>query len=163
MNPNRINTPLIATVGVLVVAALAFFGYLLLRPSDEVLVVDEPEITEPEDVSGVSTRLIAKHDFADGMHTVVGEFDLPTPCHLLTIEPHFIDGDESNVELQYALFFDDEEMCAQVITPQQYRVDFEAPEDAAISATVDGSPVVLNLVEVPEGEDIDTFEDYFKG
>lgn len=163
MNPNRLNTPVVATVAVLVIVALAFFAYLIFRQSEERTVVDEAPESDTEDQTGMETRLIAKHEYSNGEHIVAGEFNLPTPCHLLTVEPHFINDDQRNVELQYSLFLEEGEVCAQVITPQKYRVTFSAPEDAGISASLNGVPAVLNLVDVPEGEDIETFDEYYKG
>lgn len=163
MNPNRINTPVVTTIVVLLVAALAFFAYLMLKESRTPSVAEEPPRVEEEDQTGMETRLIAKHEFVDGKHIVAGEFTLPTPCHVLTVTPHFIDDDERNVELQYSPFLVEGEICAQVLTQQTYKVEFEAPADAVISASINGEPAVLNLVDVPEGEDIESFDEYYKG
>jgi hypothetical protein len=163
MNPNRINTPLVTIVGILIVLALVFFGFLMFRAADDTdVAIDDPVDTEPVDEPRVADRLVAAHEYADGTHTVAGEIQLPTPCHAVEVEPVFINDDERNVELQFTTSVDEDVMCAQVITPQAFRVSFEAPEDAAISTRIDGQPVVLNLVEVPEGQTIDAFDEFIK-
>jgi hypothetical protein len=158
----RLNPVGIAIVGILVVLAIGLFAYSLLSGRSDEEVVEEPTDTaaqdEPREV------VTAMHDFADGVHTVAGELDVPTPCHVLNSEAVFVNGDPNAVEVRLTTATEeDSEMCAQVVTAARYKVSFEAPENATITASLNGVPVQFSLVEVPEGEDLADFELFIKG
>ena len=159
----RLNTPAIVVLVLFLLLAVGLFGYTYMNSQKEELLVEEPDTTMEEEPADTARILTAKHDFSDGTHVVAGELDMPTPCERLTVEPFFVDGDTSNVELHFQTINESEEACAQVITPARFKVEFAAPESAAISATLNGESVVLNLVDIPEGEDLESFDEYIKG
>ena len=162
------NTSLMVGLGVFVLAALGLFAYILLGgPGQE---AQEPAAELPEQATSSPAEeaqgeiVTAKHEFADGVHTIAGSMDLPTPCHQLRTEAATSTaGAQTEVVIDFEVVEPaPDTVCAQVITPTPFSVSVAAPEDAVFSATRNGDGVVLNLVEVPEGEDIETFE-YLKG
>lgn len=162
----RTNTKAIVTVLVLLIAAAGVFGYTWYQGRQDTRATPASTSTpqEPQRQEQDARIITAQHAFSDGEHTIAGELDVPTPCHLLETETFFIEGDPRKVELRFTTsVVESDEVCAQVITPARFKVTFEAPQDAAISATLDGEPVVLNLVDVPQGESLDEFEVFIKG
>lgn len=112
---------------------------------------------EREDIRTIT----AKHEFADGTHTVAGEIDMPTPCDLLEVEAEVVNP--RSAVLHFTTVNESEGACAQVITPQRFKTSFEADENADITATFGGDRARLNLIDVPEGETLDDFEVFIKG
>ena len=163
----RLNTPALYTLGVFLVLAFILFGFIVMRQNSEKKEADNRESAAakeqvPEEKAG--KIITAKHDYLDGKHIIAGTMDLPTPCHILRHEVVFLNEDKSEVEVRFTSSVEDpEKVCAQVIYPTPFKVEFEGPEKVAISATLNGEPIVLNLVEVPEGEDIESFSEFIKG
>jgi hypothetical protein len=148
-------------------------GITLIAAAFAVFVFVRGTLTEPQtdDVRGAVPAdeqkeplviLTAKHAFRDGMHTIVGEYDLPSPCHILDTRA-VVSPDGKNVTVDFTVTAPSGEMCAQVITPTRYRVQFTAPENANISARVNGAPVILSLIEAGPNEDLENIELYIKG
>lgn len=152
---------------VLALLALGFFAYLWMGPKED------PEAGAPvggalegeQNAPDRAQIITAKHDYVDGLHAVAGEIPLPTPCEKLDAEAFFVEGNNANVEIQFTTtnLSEGDESCAQVITPARFKVEFEGPEDAAISATLNGEGAVLNLVPLPEGKNLDEFSEFMKG
>lgn len=159
------NKGIMIAVGVFIVLAFGLFGYIIYQNQYQQAELEQEidEIVDEEPVD--TTRIItAKHDYIDGKHIFVGVIDVPTQCHRLEHEVVFIDGNVSNVEIQFTTHIDDPDaLCAQVIQSAPFKVEFEAPENAAVSATLNGEGIVLNPVEVPEGEDLESFSEFYKG
>ncbi|PIR38006.1 MAG: hypothetical protein COV34_02875 [Candidatus Zambryskibacteria bacterium CG10_big_fil_rev_8_21_14_0_10_42_12] len=147
---------------IIVIMGLLLLGWLLFwrNGGPEVPVVEENDDTQIED-SGV--LITAKHEFSDGTHVVAGEVNLPTPCHILNVNPVVTRGtDPDQVIIEFEVTTQ-AEACAQVITPTRFKVDFEAEKDAEITATWNGMRADLNLIPVAEGESLDDFEIFIKG
>lgn len=164
MEPTRINKPAMYAVGLFVLLAIILFGFIVTKNQGNEL-AEEVMTNEPaEQVSDTAMIVTAKHDYVDGKHIYAGNLDLPTPCHILRHDVVFLDEENMNAEIQFTSSVDDpESVCAQVINTVPFKVEFEAPEDAAISATLNGEGIVLNAVPVPDGEDIDSFSEFIKG
>ena len=113
--------------------------------------VDTPKVT-----------ITAKHQFSEGTHVVAGEIDVPTPCHLLETDVIIRESFPEQVTIQFEVSTL-AEVCTQVITPARFKVEFKVSENARISGTLNGEPVVLNLIEVGSDEDLDEFELFIKG
>lgn len=149
------KTSLIIIVGVIAVLLLSWLFFWRDNPNVSVPKGDA-EVVED---SGV--LITAKHEYKDGIHSIAGEVGLPTPCHIL------MTGSEvKNNGLEAVLTFESStkaDMCAQVITPARFKIDFEATEDAVISALWNGKKAELNLIPVGEGETLDEFEMFIKG
>lgn len=145
-------------ITIIVIVGLLLVGWLVFWRNDPVASNTEPQENVPED-SGM--RITAKHEYRDGIHTVAGEVSLPTPCHILSTDTEVsTDGSEALILFESTT---KAETCAQVITPARFKIDFEANEDAVITALWNGLKAELNLVPVGEGETLDDFELFIKG
>jgi hypothetical protein len=138
------------------------FGYAALKRAElnkpHVVVPQTPEV---EDASQM--RVNAVHFFKDGTHTVVGDLMVPTPCDLIQAEAIVAESMPEQVTIQLTTINNDD-TCAQVMTLQRFRVEFEASMQATIRATLDGKGVLLNLRDAEPGTEPDKLEDlYFKG
>ncbi len=156
----RINTKVIILVILLLLIAGALFVYILISAPTTVqnnVVKDEINVT----TQLKERTLIAKHQFLDGVHTIVGKAEVPTSCHRLVAEPFYVENEQSAVEVRFNTLLEGEE-CPSQLFEVPFRVSFEALEDAVITAIWDGGHVRLNLVPVQPGE---TLEDelYIKG
>lgn len=156
----RSTSIIVGVTAVAVAFALFIFVSSMFsqRDSQESQLTQEPPIAEERP----QVILTAKHAYRDGIHTVVGEFELPTPCHILETAVS-VSGDGKSAIIDYAVSSKDAEVCPQVITPTRYRVQFTAERDAAISAKVNGVPAILNLIEAGPNEDLENIELYIKG
>lgn len=155
----RINTKVVTAVAVLVCIAIGLFVYTLVTAPTEISVSDENQtgILEEND----QRILTAKHQYVDGVHTIAGKTEVPTPCHRLVAEPFFVQGSTEGVEIRFNTLLEGEE-CPSELFEVPFRVSFEANEDASLSATWNGAPVRLNLIPLQEGEVLDE-EIYIKG
>ncbi len=104
----------------------------------------------------------AKHFFQNGEHTIVGEIPMPTPCDLLNWSSRIAESFPEQVTIDFAVI-NNADMCAQVVTPQRFKVSFKGSTDALIQATLNGRPVTLNLIPGLPGETPDDFELFIKG
>lgn len=143
------------------VAGMFTFAYL--KRSEQVQVVtvsDEPDvatITRP-----YVSRVDAKHYVIDGVHTLVGTIDMPTPCDLLESTATVAESFPEQIRINFSVI-NNAEMCAQVITPQRFKVSASASNAATLTATWEGIPIELNLIPAAPGESPDDFELFIKG
>jgi hypothetical protein len=155
----RINTKAVSLVVMLILVAVGLFVYTLVTAptSDEV----KNDVTQATSEENEIKLITAKHQYIDGVHTIVGKSELPTPCHRLVTEPFFLDSGTNEVEIRFNTLLEGE-ACPNEIFEVPFRVTFEGKEGISISATWNGSPARLNLVPVQQGE---TLEDelYIKG
>ena len=107
-------------------------------------------------------RITAKHQFKNGTHIIAGEVDMPTPCYILTTEARVAESMPEQVTIDFVAQTSGE-MCAQVITPDRFKSEFKASQQAVIKATWNGQPVELNLIPVGADEDLINFEIFIKG
>lgn len=115
----------------------------------------QPTITE-------KTVITAKHAYKAGKHIVAGEVPLPTPCDLLETTA-IASADKKSVVVQFVSSVKTGEVCAQTITPARFKVSVSADKSAKITATFNGQPVTLNLIEAGLNDNLDNFELYIKG
>lgn len=149
---------------ILIVAGMFIFAYLKKTE----IQVEEVENPTPE-VEGDTISaydyiesINAKHFFIDGTHTIAGEISMPTPCDLLNWETRIMESYPEQVVIDFEVI-NESDMCAQVITPQRFKVEFDASEQATVRATLEGREVKLNLVPATPDEDPDDFELFIKG
>lgn len=152
---------IIVAVVLFALIILGMFAYAYVQ-NREVATVDPMPEEEIED-NGAITRIDAKHFFSDGTHTLAGELMMPTPCDLLDANALVRESDPEHVTLAINVINNSEDMCAQVMTPQRFKVSFDASENAEIDATFRGETVTLNLIEAGPNEDPDDFELFIKG
>jgi hypothetical protein len=152
----------------IIVASLLIIGGIFIasweyknRNADTVL----DEIRVDLDIGGSSKERVvtAKHQIKARVHTVAGEIDMPTPCDLLEWDVSISESYPEQVLIKFKTVNKSEGLCAQVITPQRFMVQFEASRRASITATLDGEKIILSLIKVKEDEDIDQFEVFIKG
>ncbi len=115
-------------------------------------------VTDNEDSEPIHETITAKHQYKNGTHTIVGEVNMPNPCYLLDTSS-VVSGKEVTISF-IASTTDD--ICAQVVTVERFRFDFNASSDATIRATWNGKPVELNLIPAGADEDLLDFEIYIK-
>lgn len=108
------------------------------------------------------TRIDGKHFFDGKTHTVVGEIPMPTACDLFNWSVRIAESMPETVTIDFDVI-NNAEMCAQVVTPQRFKVSFDASEGATIKATLEGREVILNLIPALPGESPDDFEVFIKG
>jgi len=153
----------------LLLAAFAFiaivalmFGYAYLKKSE----IDTPKevfVPVPESTTEVPLPVNAVHFFENGTHILVGEVLMPTPCDLIETDARVAESMPEQVTVAFTVI-NNANACAQVLTPQRFRVEFAASASAKIAATWNGVSVVLNLRDAEAGETPGTLEDlYFKG
>ncbi len=143
-----------------IIIILVIIGFFIFRNSNDVSeengVFDENgnqvEAWAPESID-------AKHQYEDGVHIIAGEVDLPTPCHILREEVVVMESHPEQVVINFtAEIIDEEEICAQVMTTNRFKVEFSASEEANISAVFNGVDIRLNIFDVTEDENLDEFE-----
>lgn len=122
------------------------------NPVDTVVDVPYPEVD----------RITATHYFIDGEHTLVGEVNMPTPCDLLEAETLVMESYPEQVLVAFTVI-NSTDSCTQVITPQRFKIEAVASEEASFSATFMGRSVELNLIPAAAGETPDDFEVFIKG
>ena len=125
--------------------------------SDEQTLTPEPTVEYPS-----ITRVDAKHYFIDGVHTLVGEIPMPTPCDLLEAEAWVAESYPEQVTLNFSVI-NNSETCIQVVTPQRFKVEATASSEAVFSARLMSREIELNLIPDGPGETPDEFEVFIKG
>ncbi len=108
------------------------------------------------------TVVTAKHAYRSGEHIIAGEVPLPSPCEILESKA-VASGDRTQVAVQLVSTVKTGERCEPAITPARFKVSAKAEKNAAITATLNGVPVTLNLIEAGANENLDDFELYIKG
>ncbi len=143
----------------LIVAGMFLFTYLSKTTTPEPVVPLPPATTTA--AFGI-TRIEGKHFFIDGVHTIVGEVLMPTPCDLLTTESVVAESYPEQVTFAFSVV-NTTDSCAQVVTSQRFKVEATASKLANLKATFMGQSVELNLTEATLGETPESFELFIKG
>ncbi len=107
-------------------------------------------------------RIDAKHQFKNGTHIVAGQVNLPTPCYVLDAKASVAESAPEQVTIAFTASTSAEQ-CAQVVTPERFKVQFSASAEAKIKATWNGKPAILNLIPAGADEDLTNFELFIKG
>lgn len=107
-------------------------------------------------------RIEAKHYFIDGLHTFVGEIEMPTPCDLIDVNSMVRESFPEQVQIDFTVINNSQE-CVDVITAQRFLVEARASKEASVSASFMGRVVELNLIPALEGELPADFELFIKG
>lgn len=157
---NRRTVVLAILLFAVVIAGMFVFAFVQQRNGD----ANDANTEEPTDDGAYAgiTRIEGKHFFEDGVHTVVGEIPMPTPCDLLESDARVAESMPEQVTLSFSVT-NNAEFCPQVITPQRFKQSVTASEQATFRAELEGREVELNLVEAAPGESPDDFELFIKG
>ncbi len=168
--PNNTSKPMmqhraiILSIALFVLIVLGMFAFVFIKqnemsqtpaPTDEIV---ETEGGKYADIK----RIDGKHFFIDGVHTVVGEVPMPTPCDLLEVDALIAESFPEQITLDFKVI-NNAEFCAEVITPQRFKVSASASEGATFKAMLQNRVVELNLIEALPGETPEDFELYIKG
>ncbi len=147
---------------ILVIAGMFMFAYFkkneLKEATPSVPRVQEP-VTSPYDSI---SRIDAKHFFSNGVHTIVGEILMPTQCDLLNWNSRVAESFPEQVTVHFTVVNNDDS-CAQVVTPQRFKESFTASVGASINATFQGRSIELNLIPADPSETPEDFELFIKG
>lgn len=108
------------------------------------------------------TRIDAKHFYQNGLHTLVGEVNMPTPCDLLNATATPSVTDPTVVDVAFTVI-NHATTCEQRITADRFKVTATAPKNATFNATFMGRPVTLNIFPAAPGETPDNFQLFQKG
>ena len=146
---------------VVIVVGMFTFAYLKKQEMNVVPEVKNDESQEQIPYASV-TEINAKHFFADGVHTLVGEIPFPTPCDLLQTDARVAESFPEQVTLIFSVL-NNAEMCAQTVTAQRFKIEASASEQATFTAQFMGRPVTLNLIPPAAGETPEEFELFIKG
>jgi len=162
MENKRTNTILaiVIILSIAVVSGIIIWSWWSGRPAN---VTQEPLPNVVTPLKAPEKIITSKHQFKDGTHTIAGEIDMPTPCHLLDWDVVIAESFPEQVTVNFRSIYNSGDICAQVITPQRFKVTFDASENAAIKATLDGESIILNLIKALPGENLDNFELFIKG
>lgn len=112
-----------------------------------------PATIQTSDVAGTGV-LTALHQYVNGVHTLVGRVQTPTPCHVLNDAVIVGKSLPENVEVNFSLTTNPNAICVQTLSSAPFRIQFNALPSAIIQATWNGQPVRLNLVQVAPGQNI---------
>lgn len=163
-NSNRLNKrAIIFTVAIffIVIAGMFLFAFMQQDEGSNDATVDTNEQTEDDRYANI-TRIDAKHFYEDGVHTLVGEVQMPTPCDLLEATANVAESMPEQITIEFSVV-NNAEFCAQVITSQRFKVSASASPEASIRAQFEGRDVILNLLEPELGETPEEFELFLKG
>lgn len=161
---NRLNTRAVILAIVLftlIVVGMFLFAFIKQKETVEP-VTNQEQSEEPADRYAYIDRIDGKHYYSDGVHTVVGEIPMPTPCDLLEVESIVAESYPEQITLDFSVV-NNAEFCAEVVTPQRFKVSAPASPEATFRALFENRSVELNLIEAAPGETPEEFELFIKG
>lgn len=150
------------TLFVLIVVGMFIFVFIKQTEINREPIVNQETPADTDDRYSSITRIDAKHFYIDGVHTVVGEISLPTPCDLLESEAIVAESYPEQITLDFSVI-NNAEFCAEVVTNQRFKISATASPEASFKALFQNRVVDLNLIEALPGESPEDFELYFKG
>lgn len=165
VSPHRVNPKAIIMAIVLfalIVVGMFTFAFMKKSEIQEEATADTVEQSAPDVKYAFITRVDAKHYYIDGVHTLVGEIPMPTPCDLLEASVIVAESFPEQIMVDFTVL-NNAEFCTQAITPQRFKVTAPASEQATFSARFMGRSIELNLIPPEEGEVPADFELFIKG
>jgi len=158
---------IVAAAIILALIIVGMFTFAYLSKTDTPRQVETPGDNnaideQPNPGFGGISSIEATHYIVDGLHTIAGEIDMPTPCELLEWDVRIMESFPEQVVIDFTVR-SESDLCIQVITPQRFKTAVEVSENATFSATLQGAPIELILTPAAEGEHPDDFELFIKG
>ncbi len=147
---------------IVIIIGMFVFAYLKKVEIEKGSEMVAPVSEDTDGAFGGITRIDGKHFYIAPTHTIVGEILMPTPCDLLNWDTRILESAPEQVIIDFKVI-NHAEVCAQVVTPQRFKVSFEAMENATIRATLQGKAIEVNLVPASSDESPDDFELFIKG
>jgi hypothetical protein len=155
---------LFVTVLVLIIAGMFTFAYLK-RAEIATPAPAAPEPMAPTTTVAVpfyASRIDVKHFIEGTTHTFAGTVEMPTPCDLLSAQAIVQESLPEQIVIDFSVT-NNAEACAQVITPQRFKVEATASREATVRGTWQGVPIEINLIPAAPGERPEDFEVFYKG
>lgn len=157
MKPENQKQQLTLTlIAVAVVVVFVLFGYASISDNSRISFNKERKGNESSSVPKNSVLAVAHH-YSGGLHTYVGSIDTPTPCHKVSSRIFSQKTTPEIIELSFKTT-DSGEVCAQVITSQEFMVSFSASSDAQVSARLNDKPISLLVTEVSSFDSLRSFK-----
>ena len=148
---------------VLSIIIIGMFVFAYIKKQEIASDVQPPVVSvEEQDPYRNITRIDAKHFYIDTTHTLVGEIVMPTQCDLLNWDTKVQESMPEAAVIDFNVV-NNTKGCAEVATPQRFKVSFDVSVGASIKARFMGRDVELNLIPAGEGETPDSFELFIKG
>jgi len=158
---NKKTTIISIVVFIAVIAGMFGYAFVKQRQLQNNQVVSDQQPVEVGRYDHINL-VTAKHFYIDGVHTFAGEINMPTQCDLLEAEATVAESFPEQISINFSVI-NNAEFCAQVETPQRFKVSASASSEAVIRANFNGRAIELNLVPATEGETPDEFELFIKG
>ena len=157
------NKTIVLCIGVFLLLIIGMFGMSYIQKqtsngNDPIITTPTASSTDPYQIS----RIEAKHFYRNGVHTIVGELTMPTPCDLLTADAKIAESMPEQVTYEFTVVNTTTD-CEQKPTKQRFSVQANASDQANLAATFRGIPVSLNMVEAGADETPESYELYIKG
>jgi len=168
--PNNTSKPMmqhraiILSISLFVLIVLGMFVFVFIKQNEmKQVTTPTPDVEDTEGGKYADIKRIdGKHFFIDGVHTVVGEVPMPTPCDLLEVDAIIAESFPEQVTLDFKVI-NNAEFCAEVITLQRFKVSATASEAATFKAMLQNRVIELNLIDALPGETPEDFELFIKG
>ena len=96
----------------------------------------------------------ARYRFNNGRHELAGTIIVPDVCTDLSWDVAVKESMPEQIVLSFQTIRDEDQICAQVISEESFYINIAAAKEARINATLNGSPIELNLIPVPLDEDL---------
>ena len=107
-------------------------------------------------------RIDGKHYFINGLHTIVGEITMPTPCDLLSTKAEVLESNPPVIKFNFIVVNNSKD-CPKIMTAMRFKISATSTNNANLEAYFFEKKVELNLVEAGAGEKPDEFELFIKG
>lgn len=133
-----------------VALAGALFIYVLVSTPKQ----ESAPTTQASSTEDTAPMIVAKHQYRQGTHVLVGSLHLPKACDQLAAEPFFAGESTTTVQVRFTTV-SATGTCEAEFAPTPFRVTVNAPEQTVWSATWNGTPAILNLIPVPANESLD--------
>ncbi|MEO8637632.1 MAG: hypothetical protein ABI430_01890 [Candidatus Taylorbacteria bacterium] len=156
------NKKIVAIVLAVLAVALIAGGFYYSYRANHKTEVFNPALESTRGEETTAQTIDVKHQFKNGIHTFAGEISLPTPCDLVEAEAQKNATEANKISLVFTST-NTTEVCKQIVSARRWKTSITMSKDATVSGTLNGSPLILNIFEVPEGENLDTFEIDIKG
>ncbi len=154
---------IILCIVVFAVIVIGMFTFAYLKKNE---IASEMPVVENKPAENLPyadvTVITAKHYFIDGVHTLVGEIPMPTPCDLLESKARVMESMPEQIVFDFTVL-NNSEVCVQQITNARFKVSATASKEATLSATFIGRPIELNLIPAQPGEKPEDYELFIKG
>ena len=118
----------------------------VVSPPEDVVQTQPGDVNKSKPFPAEGT-ITARYTYENGIHTYKGFIDVPSPCYELTHEVIILESFPEQVHINFTSEIPqgkENSICAQVITPKEFEVSFQASQEATVRATLNGA--IMDLV-----------------